>query len=84
MVIQRLHIGLQELPTMKDVLGTTPFSASQLPCSSGNLRKLHPHTVCTPLLQELPAVKDVLGTMRARLEALNAPDLPRLHTDRGK
>jgi hypothetical protein len=31
-----------------------------------------------PSVSSLPAVAEVLGTMRARLEALNGPDLPRI------
>ena len=31
-----------------------------------------------PPLADLPAVAEVLGTMRARIEALNGPDAPRV------
>jgi hypothetical protein len=33
------------------------------------------------IMQELPSVEKLLSTMRARLEALNGPDVPRIHTD---
>ena len=32
-------------------------------------------------MQDLPPVVKLLPTMRARLEALNGPDVPRIHTD---
>ena len=31
-------------------------------------------------LDELPVVGDILGTLRARLEALNGPEAPQIHT----
>jgi len=42
------------------------------------------HGARPPPLETLPEVEKVLGTLRARLEALNGPDRPRLHTDDGK